>query len=110
VDAHFLPRQLGRIALRGDLDRAIAEADAVALDGHFTGEAAMDTVEAQQVRIGLHGAEVVRGDYLDVLASALVDGAQDVAADAAEAVDADPDSHSRSPSKACAVPAAAFCH
>ena len=47
----------------------------------------MHAVEAQQVRVGLDRAEIVDGDHLDVLAAGFGDGAQDVAADAAEAID-----------------------
>ena len=44
----------------------------------------MHAVVAQQVRVGLDRAEIVDGDDLDVLALGFSDGAQDVAADAAE--------------------------
>ena len=54
----------------------------------------MHRVVAQQVRVGLDRAEIVDGHDLDVLAAGLGDGAQDVAADAAEPVDGDPDGHS----------------
>ena len=47
-------------------------------------------VVAQQVRVGFDRAEVVDGDDFDVLAVGLDDGAQDIAADAAETVDGNP--------------------
>ena len=50
-------------------------------------------VVAQQMRVGLDRAEIVDGDDLDVLAAGLDDGAQDVAADAAESVDGNPNGH-----------------
>jgi hypothetical protein len=87
VDTEILPRQLGRITFGGDLDRAIAEADGIALDGNRAGEAAVHAVIAQQVGVGFNRAEVVDGDNLDVLAVRLSDGAQDIAADAAKPVD-----------------------
>ena len=51
----------------------------------------MDGVEPQQMGVGFHRAEVVDGHDVDVLAAGLIDGANDVAADAAEAVDGDTD-------------------
>ena len=44
----------------------------------------MHAVVAQQMGVGLDRAEIVDADDFDVLAAALGDGAQDVAADAAE--------------------------
>jgi hypothetical protein len=64
------------IALGGDLDLAVAEADRVAFDGHGAGEAAVHRVEAQQMGVGLDRAEIVDADHLDVLAAGLGDGAQ----------------------------------
>src|SRR5918995_272110 len=49
VEVEFLPRKLGRIALGGNLDLAVAEAERVAVDGHGAGEAAMHGIKAQQV-------------------------------------------------------------
>ena len=51
-------------------------------------EAAVHAVVAQQVRVGLDGAEIVDRDDLDIGAAGLDDGAQDDAADAAKPVDA----------------------
>ena len=53
----------------------------------------MHRIVAQQMGVGLDRAEVVDGDDLDVVAAGLVDGAQDVAANAAKSVDRDPDCH-----------------
>jgi len=52
-------------------------------------EAPVDAVEAQEVRVGLDRTQIVEGDDLDVLASGLHNGAQDIAADAAKPVDGD---------------------
>ena len=93
VDAHRLVRQLGRIALGSDLDRAAADIDRVAGNLNFTVEAAMHGVEAEQMGIGLDRAEIVDRDDLDVLATRFHDGAQHIAADAAEAVDCNTNSH-----------------
>ena len=50
-------------------------------------------VEAQQMGVGFHRPEIVDADDLDVLALGLGDGAQDVAADAAEPIDGNANSH-----------------
>src|SRR6516165_7073048 len=47
--------------------------------------------------IGLHRSEIVDADHLDVLAIVLGDGAQHVAADAAKAVDGNPNCHGLAP-------------
>jgi hypothetical protein len=65
----------------------------VSPDLHFMREAAMHAVVAQQVGVGLDRAEIVDRHDLDVLAARLDDGAQHIAADAAEAVDCDSNSH-----------------
>ena len=48
-----------------------------------------------QVGVGLDRSEIVDGDDLDVGAAGFDDGAKDVAADAAEAVDGNSDGHWR---------------
>ena len=113
VDAEFLPRQLSGIALGGDLDLAVAEADRIAVDRHGAGKAAMDGIEAQQMGVGLDRAEIVDADHFDVLAAGFGNGAQHIAADAAKPVDRDPDCHARSSSKllkADAIPAGSASH
>ena len=87
IDAQRLVRQILGIAYGGDLDRAAADIDRVAGDRHRAGEAAVDAVEAEEVRVGLDRAEIVDRHDLDVLALRLDDRAQHVAPDAAEAVD-----------------------
>ena len=66
VDLQLLVRQLGRIALRGDADRPAARIDRVAVDLHLVREAPMHGIVAQQMRIGLHRAEIVDAHDLDV--------------------------------------------
>ena len=56
----------------------------------------MHGVEAQQMRVGLDRAEIVDADHFDVGAAGFGDGAQHVAADAAESIDGNPDHHVRS--------------
>ena len=84
---------LDGIALGGDLDLAAADIDRVAVDLDLAGEAAVHGVEAEQVGVGLDRAEIVDRHDLDVLAARFHDGAQHVAADAAEAVDCNPNCH-----------------
>jgi len=89
VDAEILPGELRRVLDRADLDLAVAAADRITLDLDLAGEAAMHRVEAQQMGVGFHGRQVVDADHLDIRAAGLDDGAQHIAADAAESVDAD---------------------
>ena len=95
VDAEIFPGQRRGILHGGHLDRAVADADGVALHGDFAGEAAMHAVEAQKMRVGFDRAEIVDAHHLDVRAAAFGDGAQDIAADAAKPVDGNPDCHDR---------------
>ena len=60
---------------------------------HGAGKAAVHTVVFQKVRIGLDGAEIVDRDDARSVRRALDDAAQDVAPDAAEPVDREPDGH-----------------
>ena len=96
---------LDGIALGGDLDGAVADVDRVALDLDLAGKAAVHAVEAQQMGVGLDRTEIVDGDDLDVLAAGFGDGAQHVAADAAESVDCNPDCHDTLPAFQSAVAA-----
>src|SRR5215213_8359248 len=86
VDAEILPGKLRRVANSQHLDRADSALDGVALDGDLAGKAAMNGVEAQEVRVGLRRREVVDRHHSDVLALRLNNGAQDIAPDAAESV------------------------
>src|SRR5690606_12739838 len=94
VDAELLVRELARILDRRDLELLPVGRDHVALDLDLVRELAVHAVVAQQVGIGLDRTEIVDGDDLDIIvAVALDDGAQDVAADAAKAIDCDADGH-----------------
>ena len=87
VDAEVAPRQVRRVALGEDLDVLAADRDAVVGGADLGREPAQDAVVLQQVRHGLLVAEVVRGDEFDV-GTRCGEGAEVVAADPAEAVDA----------------------
>ena len=60
------------------------------------GEAPVDRIVAQQVRIGLHVAQVVESDDGEIGAAGFVNCAQDVAADPPEPVDGDANRHAPS--------------
>ncbi len=92
-DVDFGPGQIGRIADRGDLDRAATHIDRIAADRHRGRKAAMHAVIAQKVGIGLDRAQIIDGDHLDIGAARFDDGAQHVAPDATETVDGDLDCH-----------------
>ena len=62
-----------RIADGGHEDRLAIDDDLVAINLNVGREAAMDGVEAQKVRVGGDGAEVVDGDDFNVLAVMLDD-------------------------------------
>jgi hypothetical protein len=96
VDAQARPGQLRRIALRKHLDAVAVHHHRIAVDFHLAGKLAVRRVVACEVCVGLDGAQVVHRDDLQVvLLAALVMGAEDVAADAAVAVDGDADGHCR---------------
>ena len=103
IDAEVFPGQRRRVFHGGDLDRAVADADGIALHGDFAGEAAMHAVEAQEMRVGFDRPEIVDADHLDIRAAAFGDGAQDIAADAAEPVNGNPDCHVKLPSGTVAL-------
>ena len=93
---------LGRIALGRDSQRAIdlavmADGDGVARHLDLAGEPAMHTVISEQMRVGLHAAEVVDGDRNDVLAPAFHDRAQHEAPDPTKPIDRDLHWHVGSP-------------
>ena len=80
------------IALGEHLERRAVDRDRLAVDLDLAREAAEDRVVLEQVGERLRVGEVVDGDELEVGAGR-VGGAEDVAADAPEAVDADLHSH-----------------
>src|SRR5699024_6513014 len=92
VGAHGGPVDLGGVALLEDLEGLATGGDRRVVVGHLTGEAAEDGVVLQQVGQRLVVHQVVGGDDLDV-GSRRLDGAEEVAADAAEAVDTYANSH-----------------
>ena len=90
VDAELAPGELRGILLGEELDLVAADADEAVAGLDRDVEVAEHGVVLQQVRHRLRVAEVVRRDDLEV-AAALDLRAQEVPADAAEAVDPDPD-------------------
>src|SRR5712671_1021320 len=90
VDPEILPGELCRVAHSQHLDRPDPAIDGVALDSHFARETSMYRIEAQQVSIGFGRCKIVDSHNRNVIALALHDGAQHIAADAAEPVDTNP--------------------
>ena len=86
--------QLGRVALGEHLDAVALDHQVAAVDADLVREPAVRGVVAGQMGVGLGVAEVVDRHDLDfVRAIGFVERAQDVAADAAVAVDRDLDGH-----------------
>ena len=98
IDAERRMREFGGISDGRDFDRAGADIDSVAINRHDARELAVHRVKAEKMRVGLDRAEIVDRDDLDILAAGLVDGAQDVAADASEPVDGNLHRHGVNPS------------
>jgi len=92
VSAHFVPLQVGRIALGRQADLLAVHHQGVAFDGDLTLEAAVHAVVLQHVGQVVGLEQVVDADDLDV-GEVLHRSAKHHAADAAEAVDANLDSH-----------------
>ena len=98
VDAGVAPRQCGGAVLDCKrLDLLATDHDGVALDLDVLGQPAQDGVELQQVGQGGDIGEVVDRHDLDVLCLTLGllrrQGPVEVASDAAETVNANPDRH-----------------
>jgi hypothetical protein len=96
VRTELLPGQRTRVALGEDAEGGAADGDLPVAGRDLAVEAAEDRVVAEQVRQRLDVGEVVDADDLDVGAGRQ-QRAEVVAADAAEAVDANPNGHGRSP-------------
>ena len=85
------PVELGGVALGEDLDGLAVDDDGVFGRGDFVLQVAEDGVVLEQVGERGGGGEVVDGDEFDVRVAER--GAENVASDAAEAVDANLDCH-----------------
>ena len=96
VDAEVGPGQPRRVALAEHLDRPRADVDRAFRHLDRAGEAPVDRIVAQQVRIGLHVAQVVEGDDGEIGAAGFMNCAQDIAADPPEPVDGDANRHAPS--------------
>ena len=92
VDAEVTPRQLRRVADLQHLELVLAHGDAGLGDLDRLRIATEHGVELQQVGHRVEAAEVVDGDEVEVRSQRL-GGAEEVAPDASEAVDAYTNSH-----------------
>jgi hypothetical protein len=88
LGSQFLPRELRGVLLAQDLNRLAVEADLVARVLDLAGERAESRVVLRQMGEGRGVGDVVDRDEVDVEA-ALPGGPEQVAPDAAEAVDTD---------------------
>ena len=97
VDAEVAPRQLLGVALGEDLERVAVDLDAVVggLRPRRRGGRVTESYLSRWAIVS-SDAEVVDGDEVDV-GPGLLGGPEEVAADAAEAVDADADGHADGP-------------
>ena len=91
VDAEVLPGQLGRVAHREHLELVAVDRDGVFSRFDLRVQVAEHRVVLEQVRQRRRVGEIVHRDEIDVLVAER--GAHDVAADAAEAIDANLHSH-----------------
>ncbi len=87
------PRQLGRIAFREHLERLAVDHDVAALDLDLMPEPAVDRVVLEQMGERGSVGDIVDRDDFEVLFAQR--RAKEHPADPAEAVDPDPDRHSR---------------
>ena len=88
------PGELRRIAFGEHLDAIAVHHHRIAVDGDFARKFPVRGVVAREVRVGLRIAKVVERNDLDILLPLrLVECAQDIAADAAVAIDPDFDRH-----------------
>ena len=89
LHAERFPRQLAGIALGEHPDHSRADRDAVVLGTDLLAQRSVDRIVLQEMRERLRIGDVVDGDEVERLVTEA--GAQDVAADAPEPVDADAD-------------------
>ncbi|MNY43459.1 hypothetical protein D3C86_1784200 [compost metagenome] len=87
VDAHFAPRQFGRVADRQELDRLTIDHQLVAGQFHGARERAVDGVVLGQVGVQFRIAQIVDGNDFNILVGeAFLPGTQYHATDTAIAV------------------------
>ena len=93
LDAQFVPGDRGGVALRNHFDPLAVDADGAVDGADLAGEGAVGAVVFQKMGVGLWIGEVVYGNDFDVIRMVVVDSLEDLAADAAEPVDADSGGH-----------------
>src|SRR5262249_42108464 len=95
ADLEYLAGQLGRALDRLGLDLAARDPDLVVPGRHLVRQVAEDRVVLQEVGQGPRVGDVVDRHEVEVLV--VERGAQDVASDAPETIDADTDCHEKPP-------------
>ncbi len=97
IHVQFFPGQVCGVSYGEHADPITVHHHGVSVHLDLTRELAVHRIVTGEMGIGLGVAQVVYRHDLDVLAAGFVEGAQDVAADAAVAVDGDSDRHGNSP-------------
>ena len=92
LNAQVAPGQVGGVALSEHLDVLAVDGDAILVVGDLAVETTKDRVVLEQVGQGLVVRQIVDGDNLDV-GALLEGGAEEVAADSAEAVNTNAGGH-----------------
>src|SRR4029453_15658763 len=95
VDGELLPRRLCRIPEAGHQDPLGVDVEGLVIERHLLAEGAHHGVILEQVRQALIPKDVVDADHLHV--RVVTQDAKDTAADAAKAVDGNPDAHDHPP-------------
>ena len=93
IDPEPAPGQFGRVALGGHRNLAAADIHPAFAGGDLARKAAVNTVVAQQMGVGLDRAEIVDADDFDVVAPALASRPHHQPANAAKTVDRYPYRH-----------------
>ena len=86
INAHFFPRQIGRITLGDDFNRLAADINAGFGGLHFYRKATMHTVILQHMRIGFDTAQIVNRNDIDILAATFDNPAQHQTTDTSKSV------------------------
>src|SRR5439155_9348804 len=95
ADAQVAPWELRRVAFAEHADMLVTDAQRILLRSDVHTEAAVHRVVGEQMRQRMGVGDVIHRHELDVVAAQA--RPQDVAADAAKAIDADRDCHTMSP-------------
>ncbi len=97
VDAELAPRESGRIALGQNFHLVAVDDELPLAVLDVAIEASVDRIVLEEVGESLRVGEIVHRDEVEVSDARLLSSAEDLAADAAEAIDSDANCHLRFP-------------